>query len=221
MPGGLSSECRTFRIAGVGESVVEAAVGAQLLALPDLELGYCAHAGEVDVRVLGSGPLLDEAERLLRQAFPTSIFTTDDENLEDVVVRMLTARNETVATAESCTGGYLAHRLTNVPGASAVFLGGFVTYANEVKAAALGVDPALIEKHGAVSEIVCRQMAEGALRRAAATHALATTGIAGPGGGSAEKPVGTVFIALASVDARDGGAATPISNRPQELSSDS
>ncbi len=148
----------------------------------------------------GPGLLLDQAERLLRQAFPASIFTTDDENLEDVVVRMLTARNETVATAESCTGGYLAHRLTNVPGASAVFLAGFVTYANEVKAAALGVDPALIEKHGAVSETVCRQMAEGALRRAGTTHALATTGIAGPGGGSAEKPVGTVFIALASVD---------------------
>jgi nicotinamide-nucleotide amidase len=182
----------------VGESIVEASVGAQLLALRDLELGYCARPGEVDVRVLGPCSVLDEAERLLRGAFPASIFTTADEHLEDVVVRMLAARNETVAIAESCTGGYLAHRLTNVPGASAVFLAGFVPYANEAKAATLGVDPALIEQHGAVSEIVCRQMAEGALRRAVATHALATTGIAGPAGGSAEKPVGTVFIALAS-----------------------
>ncbi|MDQ2658947.1 MAG: competence/damage-inducible protein A [Verrucomicrobiota bacterium] len=193
-------ECRTFRIAGVGESVVEAAVGPQLVALADLELGYCARAGEVDVRLLGPSPVLDKAERLLRDAFAKSIFTSEDENLEDVVVRMLTKRGETIATAESCTGGYLAHRLTNVPGASAVFHAGYVTYGNEAKAGALGVDPALIEAHGAVSEPVCRAMAEGALRAAGATHALATTGIAGPGGGSVEKPVGTVFIALASVN---------------------
>jgi nicotinamide-nucleotide amidase len=176
---------------------VEAAVGAQLVAIPDLELGYCARPGEVDVRLLGTVARLDEAERLIRGAFPASIFTTEDEKLEDVVVRLLTEKKETVATAESCTGGYLAHRLTNVPGASLVFRAGYVTYANEA-IAALGVDPALIAENGAVSVSVCRQMAEGALRRAEVTHALATTGIAGPGVGSSEKPVGTVFIALAS-----------------------
>jgi len=182
----------------MGESVVEAAIGAQLVGIPDLEVGYCARPGEVDLRILGAEATLNQAERIIRDAFPTSIFTTADEDLEDVVVRMMTERKETIVAAESCTGGYLAHRLTNVPGASQVFLAGYVTYANDAKAA-LGVDPALIREHGAVSEAVCRQMAEIAMQKAAATHALATTGIAGPDGGSPGKPVGTVFIALASI----------------------
>ncbi|MDQ6764626.1 MAG: nicotinamide-nucleotide amidohydrolase family protein, partial [Verrucomicrobiota bacterium] len=198
VPGGSAKECRTFRIAGVGESVVEAAVGPQLLALPEVELGYCARLGEVDVRVLGPESALAEAERLLRGAFPSSIFTTANETLEEVVVSMLAEKNETVATAESCTGGYLASRLTNVPGASKVFLGGYVPYSNASKIAALGVEASLLQEHGAVSVPVCRAMAERALNITGATHALATTGIAGPGGGSAEKPVGTVCFALAS-----------------------
>ena len=99
--------------------------------------------------------------------------------------------------AESCTGGFLAHRLTNVPGSSEVFLAGYVTYSNEAKSATLGVDPALIAEHGAVSEPVARAMAEGARAKSGATFALATTGIAGPGGGSEAKPVGTAFVALA------------------------
>jgi nicotinamide-nucleotide amidase len=114
-----------------------------------------------------------------------------------VVVDLLTARGETIATAESCTGGFLAHELTNVPGASAVFVEGFVTYANAAKVRTLGVDVQLIEKHGAVSREVATAMAEGARDAADSDYALATTGIAGPSGGSDEKPVGTVFIALA------------------------
>jgi nicotinamide-nucleotide amidase len=117
-------------------------------------------------------------------------------------VRLLTERNETVATAESCTGGFLAHRLTNVPGASAVFGAGFVTYANEAKVDALGVKTATIAENGAVSAEVVRQMAEGARARTDATYALAITGIAGPSGGTPEKPVGTVHIALAATDAK-------------------
>jgi nicotinamide-nucleotide amidase len=120
--------------------------------------------------------------------------------LEKVLVDLLTSRGETLACAESCTGGLLSNRITNVPGASAVFLGGYVTYANALKASALGVDGALIESHGAVSEPVAEAMAVGARERAGADYALATTGIAGPDGGSAEKPVGTVFIALAGKD---------------------
>jgi nicotinamide-nucleotide amidase len=117
------------------------------------------------------------------------------------VVQLLRQKGATLATAESCTGGLLANRLTNVPGASAVFLEGFVTYSNASKTALLGVPSELIATHGAVSEEVVRAMAEGALSKSGATFALATTGIAGPDGGTPEKPVGTVWLALA----RDGG----------------
>ncbi|MBA2241993.1 MAG: competence/damage-inducible protein A [Chthoniobacterales bacterium] len=197
IPARSSLQSRTFRLACVGESVVEAAVGEPLLALGTIELGYCARAGEVDVRVLGPEGALDEAERIIRSAFPKEIFTSADESLEEVVVRLLTKRKQTIATAESCTGGFLAHRLTNVPGASAVFLNGYVTYSNGAKTSSLRVDPALFAAHGAVSEVVARAMAEGAQKHSEATYTLATTGVAGPAGGSNEKPVGTVFIALA------------------------
>ena len=192
---------RTFRITGTGESVVERAVGPRLLALDGLELGYCARPGEVDVRILGTAQVLIEAERVITAAFADSIFTTAEEELEDVVVRLLTKRKETLATAESCTGGLLAHRLTNVPGASAVFVAGYVTYANEAKIESLGVPSSAIEQEGSVSVPVARHMAEGARKKSHATYALATTGIAGPSGGTATKPVGTVYIALASANA--------------------
>ena len=129
-----------------------------------------------------------------------SIFSTSDESLEEVLVKLLTERKETLALAESCTGGLLANRITNVPGASKVFVAGHVVYANEAKINMLGVDKNLIEKHGAVSEPVAHAMAEGARARARSAYSLATTGIAGPTGGSEEKPVGTVYIALAFAD---------------------
>jgi nicotinamide-nucleotide amidase len=195
-------ECRTFRLTGVGESIVEAAVGEKILALTDIELGYCARPGEVDVRLLGIASVLDEAEALIRNAFPKAIFTTEDEQLEEVVFRLLVEKQQTIATAESCTGGYLGHRLTNVPGASAVYVGGFITYANDLKIGELGVSENLIAEHGAVSRAVAGAMAEGAMQKTNATHALSTTGIAGPNGGSNEKPVGTVFIGLASAAAK-------------------
>ncbi|MDQ6862136.1 MAG: nicotinamide-nucleotide amidohydrolase family protein, partial [Verrucomicrobiota bacterium] len=198
--GKAAPEARTFRIACVGESVVEAAVGPQLLALEGVELGYCARPGEVDVRVLGPAASLDAAEVIIKEAFGAQLYTMEDENLEDVLVRMLRDANKKLAIAESCTGGALANRVTNVPGASAIFLAGFVTYANSAKASALGVWMSDIEKFGAVSEIVAARMAEGAIRKTGADYALATTGIAGPDGGSEEKPLGTVYIALASAD---------------------
>jgi nicotinamide-nucleotide amidase len=120
------------------------------------------------------------------------------EDLETKIVRLLTERKQTLAVAESCTGGYIAHRLTNVPGASAVFSSGLVTYSNEAKQTFLGVHPATLTQHGAVSEPVAREMAEGARRASRTDYALAVTGIAGPGGGTPEKPVGTVFIGLAT-----------------------
>ncbi|MEI9896317.1 MAG: competence/damage-inducible protein A [Chthoniobacter sp.] len=189
-------EMRVARIAGLGESGVEELVGESLLAL-GLELGYCARPGEVDLRTIGSPEVLDQADRIIVEKLGPHIVSHDQRPAEKVLVDLLTARGETLACAESCTGGSLANRLTNVPGASAVFLGGYVTYANAVKTRALGVDAGLIATHGAVSEPVAAAMAEGARLQTGADYALATTGIAGPDGGSEEKPVGTVFIALA------------------------
>ena len=117
--------------------------------------------------------------------------------VEDTIVRLLTERNLTLATAESCTGGCIANRLTNVPGASKIFLGGVVAYNNGVKRKFLGVRPETLSRNGAVSAAVAREMAAGARNKFGADFAIAVTGIAGPSGGTKSKPVGTVFIALA------------------------
>jgi nicotinamide-nucleotide amidase len=194
----LPVERRSYSIAGVGESLVEKAIGEKVLAIPGIELGYCARPGEVEVRIIGDPNAIQAADAIIRRELGISIFSGDNEALEAVVVRLLKQRKETLATAESCTGGLIANRITNVSGASEVFLAGYVTYANSVKSDVLNVDSKLIDKHGAVSEAVARAMAEGARTRAASTYGLATTGIAGPTGGSDEKPLGTVYIALAS-----------------------
>ncbi len=196
---------RTFRIAGMGESLVEEAIGERLHQIAGIELGYCARPGEVDLRIIGDRSALDQADAIISAGLGASIFSRDGGSLEETVVKLLTTKSETLAVAESCTGGLLAHRITNVPGASAVFVAGYVTYANEAKERMLGVDPQLIAAHGAVSEKVARAMAEGARQQSNATFALATTGIAGPAGGTEEKPVGTVFVALAAQ-----GAATQV-----------
>jgi nicotinamide-nucleotide amidase len=114
------------------------------------------------------------------------------------IVRQLAVRKKTLALAESCTGGFIANGITNVPGASEIFPGGIIAYSNGVKEKFLGVRHETLKKHGAVSEAVAREMAEGARERFGADFAIAVTGIAGPGGGTKGKPVGTVFIALAS-----------------------
>ena len=191
---------RLYKIAGVGESIVEEAIGEKVLASPGVELGYCARPGEVDVRVIGKSDDVARADAIIKNELGLSIFSTSDETLEEVVVKLLTQRKETLAVAESCTGGLLANRITNVPGASEVFAAGYVCYANRAKIDMLDIDPKLIEKYGAVSGRVARALAKQARAHARSTYALATTGIAGPGGGSPEKPVGTVYMALAAPD---------------------
>jgi nicotinamide-nucleotide amidase len=189
---------RTFHVVGIGESLVEKAVGEKLLEITDLEIGYCARPGEVDLRIIGGRDALDRAERIITGTLGNAVFSRDGRSLEESVITLLINKRMTIAVAESCTGGYLAHRITNVSGASAAFLAGYITYSNQSKVDSCGVDPELISKHGAVSEEVAGAMAEGARKMANTNFALATTGIAGPSGGTKSKPVGTVFVALAS-----------------------
>ncbi|MCC6231717.1 MAG: competence/damage-inducible protein A [Verrucomicrobiales bacterium] len=195
--------CVTVRTLGVGESWVEETLSPELPALEarGLEVGYCARNGEVDVRLVGRGSagaaLVQDAESMVRRLLGASIYGAGDDTLEAMVVQRAVARGATLACAESCTGGFIAHRLTNVPGASEVFQAGWVTYSNQAKIRELGVPESLLAEHGAVSVACARAMAERARVRADVSHALAVTGIAGPGGGTPEKPVGTVHLALA------------------------
>jgi nicotinamide-nucleotide amidase len=152
----------------------------------------------VDLRLIApDAALLNRAASLARSELAEFIYAEGAETLEEIVVRTARAAGKTIATAESCTGGLVAGRITNVPGSSAVFRYGWVTYANEAKTAELGVPAELLARHGAVSEQVARAMAEGALRASNADIAVAVTGIAGPDGGTPEKPVGLVWFAVA------------------------
>ena len=162
-----------------------------------LEITTCLRRGELEI-VTRYEPDAEHAYtglvELLTARHPSEVFSTDGALVDDQVAELLSGR--TIATAESCTAGLVAARLTDRPGSSAYVAGGVVSYSNEAKAEVLGVDPALIESHGAVSEPVAEAMAAGALGRFGADTAVAITGIAGPGGGSAEKPVGTVCFSI-------------------------
>ncbi len=195
--------CRTLSTTGLGESVVEQAISGPLqeLVKAGLELGYCARPGQVKVRLAARSPqaedLVKQAQAIATALLGPNLYASNEEELEAVVVHLLAGQARTLALAESCTGGCIAHRLTNVPGASAVLRAAIVTYSNDAKQKFLGVQAETLDRHGAISEPVARQMAEGARRQTGADYAVAVTGIAGPGGGTAAKPVGTVFIALA------------------------
>lgn len=192
----------TLKFTGIGESDFHEGLDAELAAIADLEYGYCAHISEVDLRLIGTPDAITRARTLALGHFAECLISDDESSLEATVVRLLSHQNLTLATAESCTGGLIANRLTDVPGASMVFTHGFVTYANAAKIDLLGVAPHDLATHGAVSEIVACQMADGALRASGADIAVAVTGIAGPDGGTAEKPVGSAWIALATRGSR-------------------
>jgi len=188
----------TLRILGMGETRVQIVVEDDIKALGPVEVGYCARPGEVDLRLIGPDrDLVQKAATLARRKLHDVIYTEGKETMEQAVVRLARAAGKTVATAESCTGGLVASRITNVSGSSDMFRYGWVTYADEAKTAELGVPEALLKQHGAVSPEVARAMAGGALRISNADVAVALTGIAGPTGGTPEKPVGLIYIALA------------------------
>lgn len=187
-----------LKFTGIGESDFHQGIDARLEEIPGLEYGYCAHIGEVDLRLIGSPDVIEQGRSIALEQFQKFLISDDGSSLEQTVVRLLTEQRMTLATAESCTGGLISNRITDVPGASAVFTHGFITYANSAKISLLGVSQADLETHGAVSETVARQMAAGALQASGADIAVAVTGIAGPDGGTPEKPVGTAWIGLAA-----------------------
>ena len=195
---GMPQAVLELKFTGIGESDFHQGIDASLAEIAGLEYGYCAHIGEVDLRLIGPPDALALGRTIALDSFGAFLISDDGSSLEAMLVRILTEKRLTLATAESCTGGLIANRITDVPGASAVFTHGFVTYANAAKTGVLGVVPADLASHGAVSEVVACQMASGALRVSGADIAVAVTGIAGPGGGSADKPVGTAWIGLAT-----------------------
>ena len=191
------NEALVLKFTGIGESSFHEGVDERLSAVAGLEYGYCAHIGEVDLRLIGSAAALSKGRQIALERFEQFLISDDESSMEKTVVRLLMKCRLKFAIAESCTGGLIANRITNVPGASEVFTHGFITYANDAKVEMLGVPADSIARDGAVSESVARAMAEGALRVSGVGIAVSVTGIAGPGGGSEEKPVGTAWIGLA------------------------
>lgn len=196
---GRAPDVRVFQICGIGESDIVSRAGEGFPG-PGVEAAYCANIGRIEVRLTaapGARAELERAAAALRERLGAHIYAEAETTLEDVIGGLCRERRARLAVAESCTGGLIAHRLTNVSGSSAYFLGGVVAYANDVKVRELGVDGALLARVGAVSDEVARAMAEGVRLRFGADVGLAVTGIAGPTGGSADKPVGLVHIAVA------------------------
>jgi nicotinamide-nucleotide amidase len=195
------AEPRELGVTGLPESDVQHAAQTALAAFQGIQLTVLAKPGDVRVLLLDEGAgesALDRATQAVAEQIGGACYSTDGSTLAEMVVREATERGVTIAVAESCTGGMVAAALTDVPGASAVFLGGAVTYSNAAKTRLLAVEPADLEQFGAVSRKVAQAMALGALDTFKADIAVAITGVAGPGGGSAEKPVGTVWFAVAT-----------------------
>jgi nicotinamide-nucleotide amidase len=199
---------RELRVTGMGESAVDQAIAPIYKGYADVQTTLLHVPGEIHVNLrmwsedtAAAVSRLDEVVERIGLALGDALFTKKGESMEEVVARDLTWHGATIAVAESCTGGMLGERLTRLAGSSSHFAGGVISYSNDLKSAWLEVSPELMESKGAVSAEVARAMAEGVRRRSGATLGLAVTGIAGPTGGTPEKPVGTVHIALADAGA--------------------
>jgi nicotinamide-nucleotide amidase len=193
------------RTTGIPESTLAERMGDIEREIAPLTLAYLPGLEGVDLRLSAWQLPPDEAERrlaeaaaLLRKRGGEYVYGEGETDLAELVLGAARAHGVRIATAESCTGGLVGVRLTEIPGSSDVYVGGVVCYADELKTALLGVEPALIEAHGAVSEAVAVAMALGAVERLGADAAVSVTGVAGPGGGSDEKPVGTVWLGVAA-----------------------
>jgi nicotinamide-nucleotide amidase len=204
-----------LRLFGIPESEIASTLRAATeagLSLDHLEITTCLRRGEIEVSTRYEPPAEPDYDALVEfiaQRHPDTLFSRDGSRVDDQVVALLEGRM--VAVAESCTGGLMAARLTERAGSSAYFAGGIVAYSNRAKSELVGVDAAVIERHGAVSEEVAEALADGALERFAADFGIGITGIAGPGGGTEEKPVGTVCFSVASAA---GGGITRTSRLP-------
>ncbi|NDK56205.1 competence/damage-inducible protein A [Pontibacter sp. BT213] len=196
---------KVIQTIGIAESILAEKLEEWELALPPhIKLAYLPYLAGVRLRLTGAGDdatileqeLQTEVEKL-SQIIPKYIFAYGEVNLEEAVGNLLKEQHLTIATAESCTGGYLAHKFTSIPGSSAYFMGSIVAYHNDVKIRELHVNPETLQQHGAVSEATVREMAENVRKKFNTTIGVATSGIAGPDGGTPDKPVGTIWIAYA------------------------
>lgn len=202
--GGIVFRKRVIKVSGMGESAVDEAIAPIYTARPDVRTGILFNKSEVEVHLTASAPTEAEADAVnselaaaIAERLGVAVFSTEGESMESVVGRMLAETGRTVSVAESCTGGLVAQRLTSVPGSSRYFIESVVAYANEAKTRLLGVPPESIDRHGAVSAEVAEVMAAGMRERSGTDLAVSVTGIAGPDGGTEEKPVGTVFVGFA------------------------
>ena len=196
---------RTLKVAMLGESAVDARVAPIYKRYPDVETTILAGAGEIELHFKTRAATLeaaqtraDEVADLVEVELDDAVYSRDGQSLEQIVGYWLQMRNATLAVAESCTGGLLAERITSIAGSSRYFVGGAVVYSNILKTEFAGVPADMIERHGAVSREVAAALAEGIRYRCESTLGVGVTGVAGPGGGSPEKPVGVVFHAVAS-----------------------
>jgi len=195
---------RTILTVGEGESRIADLIDPFIEALPaNIKMAYLPGTGQVRLRLTGTGDdenelnaLLDKKVEELKPLIAELVFGFEKEKLEEVVGRMLLEKGKTLATAESCTGGFLAHKITSIPGSSAYFMGSVIAYSNAVKMNQLSVKPNTLKNHGAVSEETVKEMMQGALDLLKTDLAIAISGVAGPDGGTPEKPVGTIWIAI-------------------------
>jgi len=201
---GSQIRTRVIKVAGLPESEVDNRIAPIYKPYKNPSTTILSTGGAIEVHLTARAPSPEEADALLDQltdkiepVLGDHVFSTRGETLEEVVGMYMVMKQKTLATAESCTGGLLGERITRVPGSSEYYLGGAVCYSNELKTRFAGVSPRLLETHGAVSKPVAQALAEGIRQKTKASIGIGITGVAGPGGGTAEKPVGMVFIALA------------------------